>query len=503
MGNREQQRLAERLLQQADHLAASGRLAESVVIIERVLGDWPLLADTWYNLGLRRRSLGRPHEALAAYGRALELGAAQPEEIHLNRGVIYADDLLQPDAAEREYQLALQRSPDYLPALLNLANLREDAGRRRDAQELYERILAGDATHAEALARLANCSVISAPDEPLVARLRHAIGLPGRTPAERASLGFALARALDAAGAYDEAWEACRQANAASRVSASVVQRRYDRVAEERRIGQLIDCCDAAFLERVGRDGLAAAAADPALVMISGMFRSGSTLVESLLAAHPQVTAGGELDWMPAIVREALEPFPASLGALEATRCAALAVRYLERRASVFPAARVLTDKRPDNFLHLGLIRAMLPGTRFVHTRRHPLDNCLSVWFLHLEHDMAYATDLMDIGHHYLQQERLLVHWRTLLGEALHSVDYDSLVREPRGEIQRLLAHCGLDWDERCLDPGNHAGPLRTASVWQARRPLYRESSGRWRNYARHLEPLREFFSRAGLSVDG
>ena len=503
MGTREQQRLAEGLLRQADQLAATGRLAESVAILERVLGDWPLLADTWYNLGLRRRGLGRYGEALAAYGQALQLGAAQPEEIHLNRGVIFADDLQQPAEAEREYQLALQRAPDYLPALLNLANLREDAGQRQDARELYGRILAVDALHAEALARLANCSEITGPGDPLVARLRNALGVPGRPAAECASLGFALARALDAAGAYDDAWQACMHANAASRASVPGGYRRYDRSAEERRIGQLIGHCDAAFLKRAGRQRATGAAADPALVMICGMFRSGSTLVESLLAGHPQVTAGGELDWVPALVREALEPFPAALGTLDARRSAALAARYLQRRAAVFPAARVLTDKRPDNFLHLGIVRAMLPGTRFVHTRRHPLDNCLSIWFLHLDHDMSYATDLLDIGHHYLQQQRLLLHWRALLGEALHSVDYDTLVREPRGEVQRLLAHCGLEWDERCLDPGNRSGPVRTASVWQARRPLYRESSGRWRNYARHLEPLRELLARAGLPTDG
>lgn len=503
MTTEDTQALLRRRLLEADDLAAAGRWAESVQILEGVLSRFPFLADTWYNLGWRLRRLGRPQEALDAYRQALERGASGPEEIHLNRGVILAEDLHKPAEAEREYQTALQLAPSYVPALLNLANLCEDEGRRDEARALYERILIIDPAHDEALARLANCSRIEHPQDPLIARLRRALSAPGLPAAARASLGFALGRALDAAGEFDSAWAAYAAANASSVASAPSALARYDRAAQEALVDRIIDECDESFLSRLAdREDHASSAAGPDLVMICGMFRSGSTLAERLLAAHPRVTAGGELDWLPAIIRGDLAPFPESLGTLDAARAAALSARYRARRVAAFPHANILTDKRPDNFLYLGVARALFPALRFVHTRRNPLDNCLSVWFLHLDHGMSYATNLLDIGHYYLQQERLMAHWRRLFGAALHSIDYDSLVREPQPELQRLLAHCGLEWNDRCLDPRNSAGRVGTASVWQVREPLYRGASGRWRNYARHLAPLRAMLTEAGVHLD-
>jgi tetratricopeptide (TPR) repeat protein len=489
---------AERMVAEADALERAGRLEESVRLLERVLGQWPALTDTWYNLGLRRRNLGRPLEALDAYREALERGVSGPEEVHLNRGVIYADDLQRFEDAEREYLAALRIAPGYAPALLNLANLREDDGRRAEAREIYERILAqGPArgpTQHEALARLANTTPFTDPADPLIARLREALSGRNLHPAARASLGFALGRALDAIGDYDAAWDAYAAANRDSRSSAPPGTPHYNRASHERFIDRIIASFDAGFAAR-GNDAAAATAGAGALVLVCGMFRSGSTLTEQVLAAHPRVTSGGELPWLPELARAG---FPESFAAADPARIAALATRYAQQRLATFPQADVLTDKRPDNFLYLGLAHAMFPGARIVHTRRDPLDNCLSVWFLHLDHGMAYAGDLLDIAHYYLQQERLMAHWRGLFGAAIHAFDYDGFVHEPRPALEALLAHCGLGWDERCLRFHEAGGRVRTASVWQVRQPLYQASSGRWKNYARHLGPLREALGAAG-----
>jgi hypothetical protein len=123
---------------------------------------------------------------------------------------------------------------------------------------------------------------------------------------------------------------------------------------------------------------------------------------------------------------------------------------------------------------------------------RHPLDNVLSVYFLHLDHGMGYALDLMDAAHHYRQYRRLMAHWKHLYGADILDFDYDTFVREPRPAVERLLAFLGLEWNEECLAFHRRSNSVKTASVWQVREPLYKRASGRWRNYARQLEPVRD-----------
>jgi len=470
-------------LQQAFALERAGRLAEAAAAYERLLARWPDLADGWYNLGLLQRKTRRYAEALSSYRQALDRGVEMPEEVHLNRGVIFSDCLRQPLAAEQELEAALAINPRYVPALLNLANLHEDRGRRDRAQALYEQVLALDPQCFEALARHANLQSVSSPDDIVLSRLRQALALPRLQPADRASLGFALGRALDSCDSYDLAFEAYSQANRASRESAPP-ESAYDRALMERFVDELIEVFSHDFFDRQ------APASQAAPLFVCGMFRSGSTLTEQVLAAHPRVTPGGELELLPAMVRSQLAPFPAALTRLASAELPRLALRYLEALQLRFPGATVVTDKRPDNFLYIGLIKALFPRARIVHTRRAPLDNCLSIYFLHLDHAMAYATDLKDIGHYYRQYRRLMAHWKSLFGDEILDFDYDSFVHAPRPAVERLLDYCGLGWDENCLAFNRVDGAVRTASVWQVREPLYQRSSGRWRNYERQLAQL-------------
>jgi hypothetical protein len=217
------------------------------------------------------------------------------------------------------------------------------------------------------------------------------------------------------------------------------------------------------------------------------MFRSGSTLAEQILAGHSRVTPGGELGLVPAIARW-LEPYPASL----ATRPDLIGQArdlYLRGLAASRPGAALVTDKRPDNFLHIGLIKAMFPNARIVHTVRDPLDTILSNWFLHLDASMAHALDLDDMAHWHGQYRRLMAHWKALYPDIL-DLDYDLLVREPRPLIKALLEHLDLAWEDGVMTFHTARTGVRTASVWQVREPLYARSSGRWRNYERHLRGL-------------
>ena len=470
----------------ASRLRAAGRADEAAQAYRRLLAVRPDLPDSWFNLALMERQSGRFEAALAAYDEALRRGVSGPEEAWLNRGVIHADDLGRPDLAEKDLEAALAIAPDWLPALLNLGNLHEDMGRREAASEAYARALAVAPGHPVALSRAAGLARLTGPDDPVIGALRAAVGRPGQPAEDRAELGFALGRALDQVGAYDDAFAAYAAANAASR-AADPGRAPYDRAGHERFIDSLI----AAFPEPAAP----VAGADEGPIFICGLFRSGSTLVEQILAGHSRLTGGGELGLVPGLAR-AISGYPQAMTTAGPEALERLRGLYLGGLKTARPGADVVTDKRPDNFLHIGLIKAMFPKARIVHTVREPLDVILSNWFLHLDRSMAHALDLEDLAHWHGQYARLMAHWKALYPDIL-DLDYDAMVVEPRPAIERLLGYCGLDWEDGVLDFHKAAAPVRTASVWQVREPLYRRSSGRWRNYERHLDGVRTMLGTA------
>jgi tetratricopeptide (TPR) repeat protein len=480
---------------EAARLASQGRVPEAVAAYQQLLRRSPDQPDCWYNLALLLRSLGQYEAALASYEEALRRGIRDPEEVHLNRAVIFADGLRRNREAEQELQAALALRPDYLPALQNLANLHETLGRREAARELYERIVSRWPHAFEALARYATLPPAQSSEDrgdALIARLRVALSDPAASAAQRASLGFALTQLLDRKGDYPAAFAAAAAANRASRASAGASAVPYDRLAHERFIDALI----AAFPAVATPQPASAHSALPRPFFICGMFRSGSTLTEQLLARHPKVSAGGELDGLPRLVRSRLAPFPAAMAQVDDTALASVAAEYLRELARLFPGAACVTDKRPDNFLLVGLIKRLFPHARVVHTTRDALDTCLSIFFLHLDPGVSWALDLEDIGHYFREYRRLMTHWRSLYGGDILDFDYDTLVREPRPMAERLLAFCGLEWDERCLDFSAAGGSVTSASVWQVREALYQRSSGRARHYARELSALATYLAR-------
>ncbi len=471
---------AEALMALASRLRAAGRADEAAQAYRQLLAIRPDLPDSWFNLALMERQCGRFEAALAAYDEALKRGVPGPEEAWLNRGVIHADDLGRPDLALADLEAALAVAPDWLPALLNLGNLHEDMGRREAAADAYAQALVVAPGHPVALARSAGLARLTGPDDPVITELRAAVGRPGLPVGDRAELGFALGRALDQVGAWDAAFAAYAAANAASRAT-DPEGARYDRAAHERFVDSLIPAFPApAAVVEGGETGP---------IFICGLFRSGSTLVEQILAGHSRVTGGGELGLVPGLAR-AIAGYPQAMATAGPDSIAQLRGLYLGGLKTARPDADVVTDKRPDNFLHIGLIKAMFPNARIVHTVREPLDVILSNWFLHLDRSMGHALDLEDLAHWHGQYERLMRHWKSLYPDIL-DLDYDALVAEPRPAVERLLAFCGLDWEEAVLDFHKAAAPVRTASVWQVREPLYQRSSGRWRNYETHLGAVR------------
>lgn len=415
--------------------------------------------EAWFDLAWAQQRARRFDDALASYRQALAAGLSAPAQAHLNRAAILAQHLGRDGEAEAEVQAALAADPQCVAAWLNLGQLHERAGRREPAQAAYAAALAVEPGHALALARLAG---VSPPAEALRRRLQAALAQPGRSAEEQADLGFALGRALDAAGRWDAAFDAIAAAHAHDHVARPG---RYDPMAHE------------AWVDRVLALPPPAAPAPPArpLVFVCGLHRSGSTLAERILARHPRVTAAGELDLLPVLARQHRgEPGP-------------IRSDYLQGLAARFPRADVLVDKRPDNFLLVGLILALFGGAKIVHTRRDARDNALALWFTHLGPAMAWSRDLGHVAHWMQQHNRLMAHWRRTFPGAIHELDYDRLVHEPRHEIARLLGFLGLPWHDDCLQPHEGVGTVDTPSTWQVREALHTRSSGRSRPYAARL----------------
>lgn len=456
----------------ANLLRGVGQPEVAVGYYERLLERYPDLADGHFSLALLLKQSLRYREALKSYEKALEIGIDNVQEVYSNMGVLYSD-MRDAEKAEEMYQRSLEVDGGYEPALFNLAGLFEEAGNRQAAIELYNRILSGNASHWDSLARLAQATKLSDPQDPMIERLQEAIVEAGDDAFAKETLGFALGQCLDEVGRYDEAFAAYGAANALGRKRS----RPHDRVASKQGFDQLIDLFDRGWIERTTTEST------DSPILVCGMFRSGSTLVEQMLGAHPEITSAGELDFMPWLISKNLAPYPTRVSNVSAQELQRIGDEYVTMTQELFPDAANLTDKRPDNFLHLGLVKAMYPNVRIVYTRRERMDNCLSMFFQQFGGALGYASDLGDTLDYYDQHVRLMDHWESCLGDNIFTVDYDELVRAPEPILRELLKFLGLGWDERCLNFERSGQAVKTASVWQVRQGLHKSSSGRWRNY--------------------
>jgi len=495
----------QRQLQRARQLADAGQRVEAVGAYRTLLAQQPQLADAWYELAMLLKREAQYDAAVAAYAQALVHQVRDPHEVHLNIAVIQTDHLHDHAAAVHSLRRALAIDADYVPAWLNLGNLFEDLGQRDEAMASYTRILRGPTAndrHAdlrlEALARLVPLHAPQQPDDSLLLQLKaSAESSTAIDDAVRANLLFALGRAYDAMACYPQAFAAFGSAN---RYSA-----RRGPAYQPTRMVEYVDALIAATPIATAPSAIAAAERRLQPLFICGMFRSGSTLVEQVLHAHPLVAAGGELNFLPRLAAGPLAPFPASLQQLDQATAAHWAAQYRQYVARIAPAdkaeARYFSDKRPDNFLLLGLIARLFPTAKVIHTTRDPLDNGLSIFVQHLDQRaVSYSSELAAIGHYYGQYRRLMRHLEACFGPRMLRFDYDQFVRDPEPALRRLLDFLGLPWDARCLEFHRQRNAVKTASFWQVRRPLYRDASGRARHYRDQLAALRQALKQAGVS---
>jgi tetratricopeptide (TPR) repeat protein len=431
-------------------LREQGRLGEAEAVCRRAIALAPDHADAHCNLGSVLIRLGRLHEAEAAYRRTVAL-KPNMADAHYNLGVTLKL-LGRLDEAHAAVARAVQLSPRTTLYLHGLSDLKR---------------FAADNPHLAAMEELHN----------------DVAALPAR---QRINLHFALAKAYDDLGRYDDAF---RQL-----VTGNGLQRRmtaYDEagtLAEIKRTGEV-------FSQELIQKLQGRGEPSPVPIFVIGMPRSGSTLIEQILASHPQVCGGGELPKFAAAMADTTTrggvSLPDAIMHLSSEDLQRLGERYLAEITPLAPTAARIVDKTLSHFLYAGLIHLALPQARIIHAVRDPAATCLSCFSKVFASGQLYSYELAELGRLYRHYQALMDHWHRVLPQGrILDVRYEDVVVDLEGQARRMIAYCGLGWDERCLDFHKTERPILTASAVQVRQPLYRDALDRTRHYRHHLAPL-------------
>jgi len=461
--------------QLAAHVLQQGYPLDAVLrAFSGYLATHPGSADAIFNYAYHLAKDGQFEKAVKNYAQALKLGIAQPEEVHLNIANVYMDHLHNNRKARAHLQEALALNPRYANAWFNLGNLAEQRGQRDEAKSSFEKCLRFDPLNHTALARLADAHKFDSLSDPLLARLNSAAH-----GSNNSDIHFALAKVYEQCDDFESAWQYYSKANKLDAIAFPP----YNRQATENYFQTIKSRCTTQWLKQYkGKSHQT--------VFICGMFRTGSTLLEQMLAAHPNFFPGGESEFFPRLIAKLFRQYPQGLDSLRPPQLLAWKKQQRVQSSQVAAGTRRLTDKRPDNFLYLGLIKAVLPSAKFVITQRDWRDVATSVFCTRLGPQQNYATNLSDIRHYLGLQQDLIDHWAELFGQDLMRLDYEQLVTDPEPTISRLLNNLGETWDERCLRFDQLDNTVKTASVWQVREPLSTKSIGRWKNYFGHFEEI-------------
>lgn len=463
--------------------------ADAIRLLRHALTQCQHMPLIWRGLAPALMAAGRLEEADEAAGRLLEIEPDSPQS-WIARAAVSAR-LLRQEEALQAYERAAELMPGEVRLRLSIGHLLKTLGRRTECEAAYKETLRMEPGFADGWWSLADLKNYSFSDAE-VEEMRRELHDEKQPRSSRSQLLFALGKAQEQRSQFAAAFTSYAEGNALRSLDAP-----FDIDHFERRTTRIKATFDAAFLaERTG-------AGEPARapIFIVGLPRSGSTLIEQILASHSQVEGTMELPNIINMTRElddrapGRDGYPESIRALSREQLTALGRRYIEQTRPLLRGRPRFTDKMPNNFSHVGLIHTILPRAVVIDARRHPLDCCFSTFKQYFAEGQAFSYSLEHLGRYYRCYLSLMDHWdRVLPGKVLH-VQYEDMVRDPESNIRRLLEHCGLQFEPGCLSFNLTPRPVRTASAEQVRRPIYNSAVGYWRRFDRELEPLRSALS--------
>lgn len=430
-------------------LKESERLPEALAAAERAVQLAPESADAAYTLGNVQQALGRAEEAFAAYARAGELPGVKAEDALISQAVLHMEQG-EKTLAEAFFEKAIERFPASASTWYNWADL--------------HRFTVND---------------------PLLPRMQSLLQ-SDLLPRDRMLLDFALGKAYLDLEDSENAFRHLHAGNAAKRATFTYDHQQVETLVE--RIIAHFSTLQPTWPERVATSKCTG----PAPVFVVGMPRSGTTLLEQILASHPAVYGAGELTVLRSII-DGAGIYPEAFLDWSSDRLHQLGEQYRERTKGFSPTATFLVDKMPANFFYAGLIPLLVPNARIIHCRRDPVDTCLSCYSKNFSGEQRFSYDLRELGRFYRAYEQLMAFWRQILPEHLFlEVHYEDVVADSEQQVRRLLAFLGLPWESACLNFHETRRAVKTASVNQVRKPIYSSSVGRWKKHAAALQPLLE-----------
>ncbi len=510
------------MVQVAEGLRLSGRYEEAENLWQRIMADFPDQPQPYVGLGALLSQLDRHAEAYNLYKKAVTIApnefvawlqfghclqslhqteaaiiafkkaiALQPNRVdsHCDLALAFSTNG-QPDEALACYDKAIQLKPAYAQAYLGRGIQLQTLGRFDEARACLLKAIELDPNDALAHFRLA--SMDHSPEEAseLLKRLG-TLQTSGKLPkADRITAWFSSAGVLHAQEDHDGAFQHYATGNNILREDY-----KYDRAPLQQRVDRSIEC----FTPDVFETHKSAGSPSCSPIFIVGMPRSGSTLVETIIASHPDVHAGGE-DHKMGEIAESLEQasgaleFPRDIEQIKPAHLLPFGTQYLSHMARLHSGAKRTTDKLLFNFLHLGVIAILFPKATIINCVRDPVDTCLSCYFqlFNAFQDLSFTNDLSDLGFAYAQYRRLMAHWHKVLTVKILDVKYEDLIASQEEVSRAMIAHTGLEWHDACLHFHQQERTVNTASHAQVRKPIYKSSIEKWRKYEAHLGPLHE-----------
>lgn len=459
-------------------LSKVGRYQEAKIQFRKAIAREPAHRDAHGNLGAIYLACGHFSEAENSLRRALEGRPADVERrCDLGMSLVHLGRLRE---ARAQFERVLRVASRHSEALVGMGLIARMEGRFDEAGALFERALEANPKSAAACAALARIGRMTSSQVGWLERAEE-IAAGALAPAEEATVRFAIGKYYDDVRNFEPAFNNFKRANELLKTLAD----KYQPDVATRFTDDLIRVYT--------RENLANAAGGTSdsmqPVFVVGMMRSGTSLVEQIIASHPAASGAGELPFWNDVVRkhDALirrEPLPEQLRQ-------ELEERYLQTLARHSVGASRVVDKAPINSNYLGVIHSVFPNARIIYMRRDPIDTCLSCYFQPLSATMNFTLDLSDLAHYYREHQRLMMHWRAVLPPgAILDVPYAQLVADQEGWTRKILDFVGLEWDPRCLDFHTTARPVLTASSWQVRQRIYNDSVQRWRHYRKFIGPL-------------
>jgi len=498
-------------------LQAVGKLNEAVTVYQKAINSRPDYFEAMNNLGHVLNELGELNKALRVFISLLNINSESPEA-HNNIGIVY-DSMGKAQEAEESYRKAIAIDPTLIDTRSHLGYLLASEGRTRDALDCFdanielfpdhESSIAGKAVALEKLGQLEEAyttldsALINTTDNPdlvlayctimlrkndtagAIIQAERLLSSDSIPPKGIADLNFILGNLYEKNRDYSIAFKHFEVANSVSPCP-------YSHESHVRYINNIISSTGREILERIPKNRLTFRE----IVFIVGMPRSGTSLIEQILASHPDVFGAGELRFIGDIAASFSPPldkdsnYPTGIANLTQSDVDVLARRYIEPVERLADESLLITDKMPHNFLYLGLISILFPKARIIHVTRFPLDNCLSLFFHGFNPMHSYTTNLDFLGRYYKEYQRLMSHWKNTLNIPIMEICYEDVINNLEGSTRRLLDFCQLDWSDNCLKFYNNNRFVKTPSYNQVRQPIYSSSINRWKYYKDFLAPL-------------